>query len=96
MIQRKIILFYFTQKSHPQGNGVSFSCQHGADECAGNKIHSCGLREAQTQAAQVEFVTCQMSYGSEGSDLVIIILISTNILIKPGDTFFLHIKLTFH
>lgn len=58
------------QKSTPKGNSVSFSCQHGPDECSGNKIHSCGLQVAHTQAQQVEFVTCQMSYGSEGSDLV--------------------------
>lgn len=58
------------QKSIQKGNGVGFTCQHGPDECSGNKIHSCGLQEAQTQAQQVEFVTCQMSYGSEASDLV--------------------------
>ncbi|XP_055300975.1 GILT-like protein 1 [Sitodiplosis mosellana] len=56
-------------KSFAQGNGIGFTCQHGPDECAGNKIHSCGLRASQTQAEQVEFVTCQMSYGVEGSDL---------------------------
>lgn len=32
----------------------------------GNKIHSCGISAAQSEAAKVEFVTCQMSYGSEG------------------------------
>lgn len=63
-------------QSLPQGDGVGFTCQHGPDECAGNKIHSCGLQAAQTQAAQVEFVTCQMSYGVEGSDLVRKILIN--------------------
>ncbi|XP_031634103.1 GILT-like protein 1 [Contarinia nasturtii] len=55
-------------KSLTQGHGVGFTCQHGPDECSGNKIHSCGLRSSTTQAQQVEFVTCQMSYGSDGSD----------------------------
>ena len=64
------ILFFFHLQSFPQGDGVGFTCQHGPDECAGNKIHSCGLQAAQSQATQVEFVTCQMSYGVEGSDLV--------------------------
>lgn len=58
-------------QSFPQGQGLGFTCQHGPDECSGNKIHSCGLNASPTQAAQVEFVTCQMSYGAEGSDLVI-------------------------
>lgn len=57
-------------KSFLQGNSAAFTCQHGPDECSGNKIHSCGLNAAPSQAAQVEFVTCQMSYGAEGSDLV--------------------------
>lgn len=52
------------------GNRIGFTCQHGPDECSGNKIHSCALKEATTQAAKVEFVACQMSYGVDGSDLV--------------------------
>lgn len=52
------------------GNGLRFTCQHGPDECSGNKIHSCALKEATSQAAKVEFVVCQMGYGVDGSDLV--------------------------
>lgn len=57
-------------QSFAKGDGVGFTCQHGPNECFGNKIHSCGVRASPDQATQVEFVSCQMSYGSEGSDLV--------------------------
>lgn len=53
-----------------KGSAIGFTCQHGDDECNGNKIHSCGLQLSQSQAQQVAFVTCQMSYGSDGSELV--------------------------
>lgn len=65
-----MMMFDLLKQSFTHGNGIDFRCQHGADECSGNKIHSCGLNLAQSEAAKVEFVTCQMSYGSEGSDLV--------------------------
>lgn len=60
----------FVMQSITKGNLVDFTCQHGDEECSGNKIHSCGLELTQSQAQQVAFVTCQMSYGTEGSDLV--------------------------
>lgn len=49
---------------------IRFNCQRGPDECAGNKIHSCGLYFAETQAQRVEFVACQMNYGAQNTELV--------------------------
>lgn len=63
-------LFFLSIQSITKGNLIDFTCQHGDEECSGNKIHSCGLQLTQSQAQQVAFVTCQMSYGTDGSELV--------------------------
>lgn len=39
---------------------VTFTCQHGAEECWGNKVHACGIRQAESQTQAVDFATCLM------------------------------------
>lgn len=65
-----LVFFRIYLQSLNTDKGIEFRCQHGEDECNGNKIHSCALQLARTQAQQVAFVTCQMSYGADGSELV--------------------------
>ncbi|KAH8419039.1 hypothetical protein KR222_001412 [Zaprionus bogoriensis] len=40
--------------------GAIFKCQHGPDECAGNRLQSCVISSTSNQKAQVKFVACQM------------------------------------
>ena len=43
----------------PDGaGGWTFQCQHGPDECQGNKLHACGVYLAPTRAASVDFSVC--------------------------------------
>lgn len=56
-------LFY--PKSIRTEEDIDFECQHGEDECAGNAIQSCALNSLPDQDKQVEFVSCQMTFGSE-------------------------------
>lgn len=45
-----------------------FNCQHGADECAGNKIHSCAVQKLPPAHASA-FVNCSMAnFRSPGGD----------------------------
>lgn len=39
----------------------TFNCQHGREECKGNKFQACGLAQIDGQEKQLEFVTCVMS-----------------------------------
>ncbi|KAH8419036.1 hypothetical protein KR222_001411 [Zaprionus bogoriensis] len=47
-------------KSLSEQNGALFHCQHGPDECAGNRLQSCVISSTSNQKAQVKFVACQM------------------------------------
>ncbi|KAK4883625.1 hypothetical protein RN001_006944 [Aquatica leii] len=38
-----------------------FTCQHGPDECWGNKIQACGINEVEEQDAKIEFMCCIMN-----------------------------------
>lgn len=40
-----------------------FSCQHGNNECELNKYHACGIKHAETEAAQIKLVNCLMTQG---------------------------------
>jgi len=50
-----------------RGSVIDFRCQHGPEECAGNKVQSCALNAITTQQEQVQFVGCQMQYGADSS-----------------------------
>ncbi|KAF5308906.1 hypothetical protein FQR65_LT00606 [Abscondita terminalis] len=49
-------------------DGVSFTCQHGPQECLGNKIQSCALNGLNDQNAQVEYVNCFMGTYKKSVD----------------------------
>ncbi|XP_055698816.1 GILT-like protein 1 [Phlebotomus papatasi] len=52
--------------SHPNGNTVEFTCQHGPAECEGNRLQSCVLHQIPNQPAeQLNFVACQMNFQAE-------------------------------
>lgn len=47
---------------------VSFECQHGPEECDGNRIQSCVLNHlADDPDAQTDFVACQMKFDADQS-----------------------------
>ncbi|ERL89590.1 hypothetical protein D910_06955 [Dendroctonus ponderosae] len=39
----------------------TFSCQHGKEECKGNKFQACGLAQIANEEERLDFVTCVMS-----------------------------------
>ncbi|XP_063913631.1 GILT-like protein 1 [Zophobas morio] len=47
-------------KSASLENGAHFVCQHGPQECKGNKIQSCVLNTIPDQSVQVDYVNCFM------------------------------------
>ncbi|XP_020715621.1 GILT-like protein 1 isoform X2 [Ceratitis capitata] len=63
----------------PQGDDVIFTCQHGPDECYGNKVHACAIEHIQTDSNQtestresstLEFINCMMKAGRNFDDNV--------------------------
>lgn len=50
-------------QSWQRGSQIGFRCQHGPDECEGNKIQSCVLNSITIQKTQLQFVGCQMQRG---------------------------------
>lgn len=60
----------FVKQATPSDDGISFNCQHGKSECAGNKAHSCALHLAPNEEAAVKFAACAMS--SQQYDKVIV------------------------
>ncbi|KAK5650636.1 hypothetical protein RI129_001665 [Pyrocoelia pectoralis] len=59
----------YGRASHTWKDGEwHFECQHGEQECYGNKIHACGIAENQGQAKTVAYVNClMMAYRSSAS-----------------------------
>ncbi|XP_016975668.2 gamma-interferon-inducible lysosomal thiol reductase isoform X1 [Drosophila rhopaloa] len=47
-------------KAQSERNGAIFHCQHGPAECKGNRLQGCVINSTANQAAQVQFVVCQM------------------------------------
>lgn len=65
----------FGKSQSKDANGDLFECHHGQKECAGNKLHSCGLENLKSKPdAQVKFVDCQMkAFESDPSGKQVII-----------------------
>jgi interferon gamma-inducible protein 30 len=53
-------------KSVSLENGVQFVCQHGPQECKGNRIQSCVLNSISDQSIQVDYVNCFMKTFKKG------------------------------
>jgi len=45
----------------PNGDTYDFTCQHGPDECYGNKIHACALNYYPNNVDNVPFISCSMA-----------------------------------
>ncbi|KAG7167879.1 GILT-like 2, partial [Homarus americanus] len=48
----------------PSGDGYKFECQHGADECYGNKIVACTKKYITSEKTFLDFTLCLMDEGS--------------------------------
>ena len=55
------ILFVPFGKADSTNGEEPFTCQHGPNECAGNKVQSCSLVRIADQTQQVEFANCFMT-----------------------------------
>nr|ACJ23247.1 gamma-interferon-inducible lysosomal thiol reductase [Penaeus monodon] len=58
----EVEMFPFGNASYqPDGDGWSFTCQHGAGECKGNMIHACAKNHFNDINLEMEFVNCLLS-----------------------------------
>jgi len=62
-----------------QGADVVFTCQHGPNECYGNKVHACAIEHIQVNSYQntktresltLDYVTCMMQIANQFKDSV--------------------------
>ncbi|XP_065348186.1 GILT-like protein 1 [Cloeon dipterum] len=61
-LQIDFLPFGKARSSRKPGGGLSFTCQHGPRECAGNMVMACGLSNLLTDHdLRVKFVGCVMS-----------------------------------
>jgi Gamma interferon inducible lysosomal thiol reductase (GILT) len=64
---------HFFYQQTQDGNGKwTFQCQHGAEECRGNKVQACGLQYITNPDQQVAYVNCVMddSYPPDAGERV--------------------------
>ncbi|KAK5650808.1 hypothetical protein RI129_001837 [Pyrocoelia pectoralis] len=65
----EVDLVPYGKASQIQQNSVwSFECQHGPEECRGNKLQACGLAQSQDQDQKVDFVGCVMAQNYPPAD----------------------------
>ncbi|RZB39138.1 GILT-like protein F37H8.5, partial [Asbolus verrucosus] len=65
-IDLKLIPFGKSVSFKISDDNVQFICQHGSQECKGNKVQSCALNAISDQIAQVEYVNCFMKTFKKG------------------------------
>ena len=41
-------------------NSLAFSCQHGPQECQGNKVHACSVKHLPNEAKLIDFIHCMI------------------------------------
>ncbi|XP_075989188.1 GILT-like protein 1 isoform X2 [Anticarsia gemmatalis] len=67
----KVKLVPYGKSTHDKVNGKwQFNCHHGADECYGNKVQACILKDRSLQDTEkMELVICLMSQASPDKSL---------------------------
>lgn len=51
-----------THQTRESGDSYTFDCQHGPNECSGNKVHACAIKHLfPNDTLTLEFVHCSMS-----------------------------------
>lgn len=61
-----INIFFFILLPQSINGGEKFECQHGPEECSGNRVQSCALHALEGQSEQqMEFVACFMHFGAD-------------------------------
>ncbi|XP_063616804.1 gamma-interferon-inducible lysosomal thiol reductase-like, partial [Cydia splendana] len=66
---------YIDLKTYPYGNAerteengkVIIECQHGEEECYGNKLHACAIDILKNTTRSVSYISCMMSGQGENS-----------------------------
>ena len=51
----------FLQFQSTPAQGWTFKCQHGPDECSGNKYQACLLNRIQSEHLQTQVIDCMMA-----------------------------------
>ena len=51
----------FLQFQSTPNHGWTFNCQHGPDECSGNKYQACLLNRIQSEQSQAQVIDCMMA-----------------------------------
>lgn len=49
------VLLGFSLQSQTNGADVEFTCQHGPNECYGNKVHACAIQHIQVIVEKCSF-----------------------------------------
>lgn len=60
-IQLDFVPYGKASQTKLESGGWSFRCQHGSDECRGNKYQACALNQRKGQDTDAKFVNCVMS-----------------------------------
>lgn len=47
------------------GGALTFTCQHGEDECVANKIHSCAIELVKGPRDVIELLSCMLQIATE-------------------------------
>ncbi|VVD02256.1 unnamed protein product [Leptidea sinapis] len=57
-----LLVPYGHAETWPSRGSYKFNCQHGSDECHGNRIHACAIHEIQNNSRAAIFNVCLMTH----------------------------------